>query len=125
MIINVGFTMTWKLFIDDIRKPDKDFILARNVSEAVKLIEEKGFPIFISFDHDLGENEPSGKDFVNMICDKVLDGEWTMDSNFEFQVHSDNSVGAENIKGMLNSFLRHKGYSFQLRRCQPYSSRVT
>ena len=114
---------TWRLFLDDIRTPDEGCIVARSVSEAVSLIEEKGFPIYISFDHDLGDNVPSGKDFTNMICDKVLDGEWTMPKDFTFQVHSDNNVGSENIMGMLNNFLSHIGVPFQLERRIPYSSR--
>lgn len=115
--------MTWKLFIDDIRKVDDGFILARSVDEAIKLIEEKGFPKEISFDHDLGENVPTGKDFSNLIVEKILDGEWILPSNFKFNVHSDNTVGSENIRSYLNSFLKSQNHSFQLKRCQPYMTR--
>ena len=113
----------WKLFLDDIRDPDEGCVVARSVSEAVALIESRGFPIFISFDHDLGDDVPSGKDFANMICDKVLDKEWSIPKDFTFQVHSDNNVGSENIMGLLNNFLNHIGISFQLERRVPYSSR--
>lgn len=115
--------MSWKLFIDDIRKEDDGYTLCKSMEEAVSLIEEKGFPSAISFDHDLGDNVPTGKDFANLICDKVLDKDWIIPDDFTFSVHSDNSVGAENIRSLLNNFLSHIGHSFQLKRCEPYSHR--
>lgn len=116
--------MSWKLFLDDIRNPEEDCLLARSVPEAIGLIEKKGFPIYISFDHDLGDNTLSGKQFADIICEKILDGEWILSKGFSYQVHSDNPVGAENIRGLLNSFLSHMGHPFSLERTQPYSSRI-
>lgn len=113
----------WKLFLDDLRKLDHGFILARNCKEAEDLINEKGFPSVISFDHDLGENEPTGYDFVNLIIEKVLDGEWEIPGEFKFYVHSDNPVGAKNISGTFNSFLRHIDHEYQLKVLTPYSNR--
>lgn len=113
----------WKLFLDDIRKPDPDTILAKNMTEAIDLIENKGFPIFISFDHDLGENEASGKDFVNLIVENVLDKKWVIPHNFSYQVHSDNNVGAENIRSLMNGLLKHLNHNFQLIKREPYSLR--
>ena len=54
----------WKLFLDDLRTPDEDCILARSVEEAVPLIESEGFPLFISIDDDLGASVPEGQDFA-------------------------------------------------------------
>lgn len=115
--------MRWKLFLDDIRPVDKGFILAISMNEAIRLIDTNGFPSFISFDHDLGDNVPTGKDFVNLICEKVLDGAWLIPTDFQFQVHSDNTVGAENIRCLLNNLLKHKGIDYQLQRSVSYSSR--
>lgn len=113
----------WKLFLDDIRPPDSGFVLAKSVDEAVNLINKKGFPSFISFDHDLGDNVPSGKDFLNIIVDNVLDKKWIIPVDFQFEVHSDNSVGSENIRILLNNFLRNQNIEFFLKKSSSYSSR--
>jgi len=113
----------WKLFLDDLRTPDEDCILARSVDEAVALIESKGFPVFISFDNDLGESVPEGQDFAKMIVDKVLDGEWEIPKNFRFEVHSDNPPANDSIKYTMNNFLNHLGIPFHLEKSTPYRTR--
>lgn len=117
--------MTWKLFLDDIRNNDNDTVLARSVNDAVTLIETKGFPIFISFDNDLGENQLEGQDFVNIIIEKVLDGYWVIPPEFTFEVHSDNPPANENITKKMNNFLTHLNIKFTLLKSQPYSQRGT
>jgi hypothetical protein len=112
----------WKLFLDDIRSAPDDYIQAKSTQEAVSLIERKGFPIYISFDHDLGENDTS-IDFFNIIVDKVLDGEWIIAKNFRFDVHSDNYWGHENIKTKMNALLKDQRISFQLKKSKMYLSR--
>lgn len=104
----------WKLYIDDIRNPlDKsDWIIARNSKKAIQLIESLGFPSFISFDHDLGEDDDAmkvAKWIVNTDLDKIEEGNkhW-IPSNFKFHVHSANPTGKANIEGLLNSYLKHK-----------------
>lgn len=114
----------WKLFLDDVRTPDSGCVLAKSVSEAVSLIDKNGFPEFISFDHDLGESVPTGKDFANIICEKILDDKWEIPENFSFQVHSDNNVGSENIMSLMNNFLKHINHKFQLKQRIPYSLRT-
>ena len=121
-MINKGECM-WKLFLDDIRKNDPNTILAKSVNEAIDLINTKGFPSFISFDNDLGLGNKEGVDFVNIIIDKVLDGDWIIPSNFSFQVHSDNIPANENIRVKMNSFLKHLGIKFCLEKSIPYSQR--
>jgi hypothetical protein len=113
-----------KIFLDDIRNNDEGTVLVRNVPDLIKLIEENGFPSYISFDHDLGLGELTGHDFAKILVDKVLDGHWIIPDDFTFSVHSDNPVGAENIRGVINSFLKFKGFKFQLKKCEPYSSRT-
>lgn len=110
----------WKLFIDDIRYPkDEDYIIARNINEALYLIDKNGFPSFISFDHDLGENESSGYDFIKIIEEKALNKEWIIPTYFEYNVHSDNIVGAENIRIHFNNLLSFLGVNFNLDRIKP------
>ncbi len=115
--------MIWKLFIDDIRQADRGTVLCRNVDKAVELIDKDGFPTFISFDHDMGINQKSGKDFANIIVERVLNQQWIIPNNFSFQVHSDNPLGAENIRSIMNALLKEKNISFSLKRVEPYSLR--
>lgn len=100
----------YKLFIDDERFPvgnNKEWIIARTVDEAKNIINILGFPIFISFDHDLGHNEPSGYDFVKWIVEQ--DQTYNiLPTDFSFYVHSQNPIGAKNIKSLLNNWLDFK-----------------
>lgn len=97
--------MSWKLFIDDERFPnDNSFIIARSTDEAIALVNEKGMPEHIAFDHDLGGDDTSIK-FIWWFIYKFTDEEITIPDNFTFSVHSQNPIGAENIKGLMNSFL--------------------
>ncbi len=103
--------MSWKLFLDDLRFPvDDDFVIARNFDEAITLVETLGCPIFISFDHDLGDNIPTGFDFAKWLveCDLDKDGLF-LSKDFDFYVHSANPVGKENIEGLLNGYGKFKG----------------
>lgn len=98
----------WSLYLDDIRYPkDSSFVVARSVSEAIQMINDKGFPNYISFDHDLGENEESGYDFAKWIINYDIDYN-VIDPTFSYNVHSANPVGAKNINFVLNNYLKFK-----------------
>ncbi len=62
----------YKLFLDDIRNYDlyyagQNFIVARTYNEAVNIVKMHGLPEFISFDHDLGDNEvPEKLDILSL-----------------------------------------------------------
>jgi hypothetical protein len=60
--------MEYKLFLDDMRIPanvftyiknpiylDPDWVIVTNYDEFVKVVEEKGIPDVVSFDHDLAD----------------------------------------------------------------------
>lgn len=113
-----------KLFLDDIRFPPKkknfwaalkslffkendNFVIARSVDEAVAIVTKNGFPDYISFDHDLGENSKTGHDFAKWLVNYDLDT-GLMPENFSYYIHSANPVGAENIKGLLDQYLEYK-----------------
>jgi hypothetical protein len=101
--------MSYKLFLDDIRQaPDSSWIIARTYEEAVDIVIERGFPNMISFDHDLGYNQPTGKDFANFLIDVDLIDD-SMPDDFHYIIHSANLVGAENIKSILDRYLQFKG----------------
>ena len=101
----------WKLYLDDIRHPDdSNYIIARTVEEAQQLIEKYGVPEHISFDHDLGVDDvgnllPTGYDFVKWLVEMDMDGNIELSSDFTFMVHSQNPVGAENIRVYLSNYL--------------------
>ena len=91
----------------------KDFHMCRTMEEAVALIEEKGIlPYYISFDNDLGQDEhenplKEGIDFAHWIVEQVLDGVYTLPDNFEFFVHSANTIAGPEIKILLDNFQKH------------------
>jgi hypothetical protein len=104
--------MTWSLFIDDERHPSprdgRNWHIARNLDEAVALIEQHGLPGHISFDHDLGDNAPTGYDIARRLVDMDLDGRINMPTELSFYVHEPNLIGKDNIEGLLKGYLAHK-----------------
>lgn len=100
----------WNLFLDDERYPPNDgkqWIIARSRQDAVELLYSRGCPQFISFDHDLGlDSNNTGYAFAKDWINLVLDGKIVIPSNFNFYVHSQNPVGAENIRQLMSQFIR-------------------
>jgi hypothetical protein len=97
-----------KLYIDDIRNPiDTDFVIVRSYNEAIHWIRLNGCPEYISFDHDLGAaDERTGYDIAKWLVERDLDAPGKIiPTNFKFNVHSANPVGAANIAGLLNNYL--------------------
>jgi len=111
--------MKYSLFIDDERNPEDvtwmdlseiwkhPVTIARSMEQVEDIVRNVGFPAFISFDHDLGEKEPTGKDIANWLIGCDLDND-SMPSDFSYCVHSKNPVGKENIQGLLDSYLLFK-----------------
>lgn len=99
-----------RLFIDDERFPPDDgntWIICRSSRDAIHEIED-GCPKFISFDHDLG-----GADIAMIVVDWMIDTDLNMGGryipvDFDFYVHSQNSVGRENIEKKLRRYLRFR-----------------
>ena len=101
-----------------------------NYKQFVKWIELFGLPDAISFDHDLadehytpeyfwnnydeskkfqewrGQNyqEKTGMDCAKWLVDYCMDNKNKLPKIF---VHSANPVGADNIKGLLDNYLKH------------------
>lgn len=106
--------MGYQLFLDDERLPPNDgkqWMIARSYAEAVSLVETHGCPEVVSFDHDLGavdgRVQKTGLDFAMYLVSRDLDADILPD-DFFFTIHSQNPVGAENIKCYLRSYLRFK-----------------
>lgn len=121
--------MTWNLFIDDERNLEdvtwapwevrekyrnEEWVIVRNGIEATCAIaERKSYPSYISFDHDLGDEDDgeTGYDYakrlVNMDMDKDFPN-YKFPEGFAFYVHSKNPIGKANIEGLLNNYLRFR-----------------
>lgn len=99
--------MVYKLFLDDERMPvTDDWVICRTSTAAIECVIKRGMPYEISFDHDLGGPDTS-MIFVRWMQDALLDGIITMPENFMYGIHSQNSVGAPNIKGAMDPLIRH------------------
>jgi hypothetical protein len=101
--------MKWKLFLDDERYPvDNTWHIARNFYDAVWYVTNYGLPYQISFDHDLGSPQNmTGYDFAKWLCAYIEDYELDFPEDFEYHIHSQNPVGAENIRAFMESFKRY------------------
>lgn len=118
----------YRIFLDDLRTIDmvypnqlfpdfqkfmeiSELVICRTMEEAVALIESKGYlPNFISFDNDLGEDKneiplKEGIDFAHWIVESVLDEKYILTDDFEFFVHSANSIAGPEIRILLNNFI--------------------
>jgi hypothetical protein len=93
--------MSRRLFLDDIRDPpDSSWDIVRSFDEFVGYIETYGMADEISFDHDLGDNVPSGMDCAKWLVE-------TERPLARFTVHSANPPGRANIEGLLRNWQRH------------------
>jgi len=129
---NIGYN----LFLDDYRIPkdcfgymhqplyiNLDWIVVRNYYAFITLIQNKGIPEVISFDHDLADGHYKKKVFdyndesqekTGYHCAKWLI-DYCIDNNKELPdrilVHSMNPVGTVNIKSLFDTYnkLRTKG----------------
>lgn len=101
--------MKWNLFLDDERYPINNkwnWVIARNFDDAVWCVKHYGPPQSIYFDHDLGGTK-NGYDFAKWFCDMIIDGYVSMPNDFQYYVHSQNPIGAENIRNYMDNFLKH------------------
>jgi hypothetical protein len=107
---------TYNIFLDDVRTPDiiyktdcPEFVVLRSYHEFLHhIINSKSKPAFISFDNDLGEDEKGRILPDGYACAKWLVYESGLDlKELKFNVHSSNPVAAEQIRGLLNNYLKH------------------
>jgi len=100
-----------KLFIDDERFPPGDgkgWDIVRSSAQAIQYVSKNGMPDIISFDHDLGGDD-TAVIFINWLTEQLIDGNVTIPPYFSFEVHSQNPIGANNIRGKMNQLLLHFG----------------
>lgn len=104
--------MSYLLFLDDERFPpgtdESEWIVCRNVDDAKLAIQERGMPETMSLDHDLGEDRETGMDFCKWLVGFMLD-ENIDPKVLDFYVHSQNPIGAENMRSYLMNFIKTRG----------------
>lgn len=100
-----------KLWVDDVRPAPEGYVWVKSVSKAKSVIckyenenkqikESFGFeeiPIeAIDIDHDAGEYASDGGDYI-----KLLDWLEATGRNYPIHIHSQNSVGRENMRRII------------------------
>lgn|SRR5690606_16070153 len=105
-----------KLFLDDVRTIDMvydksmeaEFDIVRTYTEFVNYIKTNGLPSYISFDNDLGLGKDGKVAPDGLAAAKWLVYESGLDlQNLKFKVHSANPVATEQIKGLLNNYIKY------------------
>ena len=101
----------YTLFLDDIRNPTWDLradgqeiIVCRTCAEAEKVVLSYGLPHTISFDHDLGKNQPVAMAFLWWLIDADLEQQYDLKQIQRIIIHSQNPVGAENLRGLWDGY---------------------
>jgi len=91
----------------------KDWEIVRSFDDFCKIINDKGLPNIVSFDHDIADfkngNERSGKTAAQFMVDYCIDHNLDFP---EYYVHSANPRGVDNIKGLIDDFIRKKKKGF-------------
>lgn len=104
-------------FLDDVRNPPEDgnqWILARSVPELKRSILDRvdtgemisAEKIVFSLDHDLGEGQETGYDYLKTIEFTVAQMGPPDNQEMEFRIHSANPVGRENMERAIASINR-------------------
>lgn len=111
------------LFLDDERFPSDalertfggNIAICRTFDEAVTLVKTRGLPVHICFDHDLGINSKTGHDFAKWLVEWVMDDDnFDMPPRIHYTIHSQNPIGAENIRGVIDGYHRWLNNSVKL-----------
>ena len=101
-----------RVYLDDERIPkveqfDKVIRSYENFEREVLALAHYGAKFtYISFDHDLGLGK-TGYDCAKFLVDADISAN-ILHTNFKFNVHSANPVGAENIRSYLSNYLRSR-----------------
>lgn len=98
-----------RIYLDDVRNPQTEgFTVLRSYQEFVDYVLMFGCPSYVSFDHDLGNDIPSGYDCLKWLIDHDLQSQGFIPDDFEINVHSANPVGKENIEKLWSSYKTFK-----------------
>lgn len=109
-----------RLWLDDLRDPTNPYIIehygatgsefwAKTVEEA-KAVMLQGQVVSMSLDHDLGDGNPSGADFVSWLQEMSFFGKLKIPT---WRVHSDNPPGRQAMILGLQSAERMYGRALE------------
>lgn len=97
--------MNYRMFIDDERFPvTPDWYIARNSYQAIYALETWGIPQEIAFDHDLGGDD-TAIIFINKLQELLENHEVEFPVDFKYHIHSQNPIGAMNIRNKMDWLL--------------------
>jgi len=102
---------SWKLWLDDqindletpVRWAPEGFIGAGSTEEAKKLVVKNGPPGFMDLDHDLGGDDTA------MIFLNWLFSSYGCEYPPDYNVHSENPIGRDNIVSFMKSWKKSIG----------------
>lgn len=108
--------LDYALWLDDTRDPPinskLEWIVFRTAEAAIEFIECNGLPFAASLDHDLGQGNATGHDFLCKLCamipelgDSGRNKLWLMVRCTK--VHSANIIGGQNMENMLKHIIRY------------------
>lgn len=102
----------YRLFIDDERWPvDPHWVIVRTPLQAIEALEHYGFPYEMGLDHDLGSTtdgtELTAMEFINYLWKLAEEGTLVIPKDFKYSVHSQNPIGAENIRSKMDQLIRY------------------
>ena len=98
------------MFLDDERDPPSDgyqWCIVRSVADAKAMVINYGFPLFVSFDNDLGQQSEEGRCFARWLIEWDLDHH-DMPVNFSWFAHTQNPIARDAIDELLKSYVNHK-----------------
>jgi hypothetical protein len=93
-----------KLWLDDVRPAPEGWTWVKTVEDAKTVMRENKKVVAISLDHDLGDNVPTGYNFVCWLEERVAEG--TMQAPVTMSVHSANPAGCRNMVAGIASIQR-------------------
>lgn len=99
-----------KIWVDDVRQPPSDdWIWIKTVKMAKTTIHHyehqyQDDTITIDLDHDAGDFAKDGGDYIEIL--NWLEREGIVDTGYFFRIHSQNVVGVENMRAIIE----HNGW---------------
>ena len=117
------------LFVDDERqlssvsldwkyRVEGPSVIARSSEEAKRIVEERGLPLEISFDHDLGGDDTAFK-FMWWLINRHLDEAVDLSKLLCIHVHSANEVGARKLINLWTNFCEVNSVNVSVKRLWP------
>lgn len=117
----VAWSVSWYLFVDDLRDPSHvgwhsgEIVVARSSEDArVAVLGASQLPDQISFDHDLGGDDTAFK-FMWFLINGHLDEKWDLRHVQQIIVHTANTVGRDKLVGLWTGFMKSIDHEMPIR----------